>query len=154
MIDVKDAIVTIDAMGCQREIASRIIDKKADYILSLKDNHPTLSNSVKLIFRHGEKDRFKGMHYLQKLEKVNDHGRQKRRRYTLISCKDQWSFGAMWPGMKSIGIVEVKRIVDGKTTYSIRYFLTSLMILCATFENIGILKLTCIGLWMLALLMI
>ena len=57
---------------------------------------------------------------------MKDHGRIERRRYTLISARDNLLFELRWPGLKGIGMVEVKRTVNHKTTYSTRYFLTSL----------------------------
>lgn|SRR3989338_40289 len=126
MIDIKGSIVTIDAMGCQREIATQIIEQKGDYILSLKDNQPTLADNVSAIFAHAGKTQYKNMHHLQKIEKIKDHGRIERRRYTLITCKDKWAFDTRWPGLRSIGMVEVKRTVNNETTNSLRYFLTSL----------------------------
>jgi predicted transposase YbfD/YdcC len=126
MINIKDAIVTIDAMGCQKDIATQIIEGGGDYILSLKDNQPTLASDVRAIFELGEKIQYKNMHHLQKLEKISDHGRHEKRRYTLISCKDEWAFDTRWPGLRSIGMLEVKRTVNHETTHSVRYFLTSL----------------------------
>lgn len=126
MIDVKNTIVTIDAMGCQKEIATRIIEKEGDYILTLKDNQPSLCRAVKYIFDLAEQTQFKKMHHLQKIEKIKDHGRIERRRYTLISCKDNWLFDTAWPGFRSLGMIEVKRTVNNETTHSVRYFLTSL----------------------------
>jgi predicted transposase YbfD/YdcC len=126
MIDVAGAIVTIDAMGCQKEIATQIVERNADYILTLKDNQPTLADNVSAIFTVGEQTQYKNMHHLQKIEKIKDHGRIEKRRYTLISCKDKWTFDTRWPGLRSIGMCEVKRTVNNETTNSVRYFLTSL----------------------------
>jgi predicted transposase YbfD/YdcC len=126
MIDVGGAVVTVDAMGCQQEIAAQIIERKGDYVLGLKDNQPTLADGVRAVFRHGEKIQYKKMHHLQKLEKIRDHGRVEKRRYTLISCKDAWAFDARWPGLRSIGMLEVRRTVNQEPTHSVRYFLTSL----------------------------
>lgn len=128
MIDVKGSTVTIDAMGCQKEIAKKIVEKGADYVLSLKDNQPTLYQDVANIFlqaEQGEK-KFKKMIHKQKLEKVHDHGRQETRRYTLIMPREQQSFGIRWPHLKGIGMVEVKRTVNSETEYVKRFFLTSL----------------------------
>jgi predicted transposase YbfD/YdcC len=126
MIEIAGNIVTIDAMGCQQEIAAQIVERKADYILSLKDNQPTLCDSVRKIFTIGEMTQYKDMHHLQKIEKVKDHGRIEKRRYTLVSCKDAYAFTTRWPGLKSIGMLEVKRTVNHETTNSVRYFLTTL----------------------------
>lgn len=126
MIDVKGSIVTIDAMGCQQEIAKKIVDKEADYVLSLKDNQPTLCKDVASIFVQAEERKYKKMIHKQKLEKIRCHGRIETRRYTLIVPREQELFGLRWPHLKGIGMVEVKRTVNNETEYSKRFFLTSL----------------------------
>lgn len=126
MIDVKGSIVTIDAMGCQKAIAEQIIEQKADYVLALKDNQPTLADNVRNIFKLGEETQYKNMHNIRKIEKIKDHGRVETRKYTMITTKDNWAFDARWAGLRSIGMVEVKRTVNHETTTSKRYFLTSL----------------------------
>lgn len=128
ILDVKGSIVTIDAMGCQQEIAKKIIEKEADYVLSLKENQPTLFQDVQNIFLHAEQGekKYKKMIHKQKIEKVNSHGRQERRKYTLIMPREQQAFGIRWPHLKGLGMLEVKRTVNNETEYSTRYFLTSL----------------------------
>lgn len=128
MIDVKDAIVTIDAMGCQKKITQKIIQQEADFILSLKDNQSTLFQDVKSIFAvatEGEK-KFKKMLHLCKVEKDRGHGRIERRRYTLLSPRTLTEFQARWPGMKAIGVVESTRTINEIKTPYIRFFITSL----------------------------
>jgi len=126
MLDVKNTIVTIDAMGCQKVIATQIIERKADYILSLKDNQPTLAENVRNIFDLAEKTQYKNMHNIRKIEKIKDHGRIENRKYTLITTKDDWAFDCRWAGLQSLGMVEIKRTVNHETAVSKRYFLTSL----------------------------
>lgn len=136
MLDIKDAIITIDAMGCQTAIAKQIIKQGGNYILSLKDNQETLHRDVASIFAIGEDRIFKKMLNRRKVEKNRGHGRSEWRRYTLISARDPLPFKLRWPGLNSIGMVETKRRVkdprypkdsskDDVTTYT-RYFLTSL----------------------------
>lgn len=128
MIDVKDAIVTIDAMGCQKEITKKIIRKKADFILALKDNQSSLFQDVKSIVAtatEGDK-KFKKMLHRCKVEKDRGHGRHERRRYTLLSPRRKTEFQARWPGIESIGIVESTRTVKNVKTPYVRFFLTSL----------------------------
>jgi len=126
MIDVQGSIVTIDAMGCQHEIAKKIVDKGADYVLSLKENQPTLCHDVTSIFEKGEECKYKKMMHKQKLEKVRSHGRIETRRYTLITPRAQQLFGLRWPHLKGLGMVEVKRTVNNQVEHSKRFFLTSL----------------------------
>lgn len=126
MIEIENSIITIDAMGCQKAIATQIRKHKADYILALKDNHPTLAYVAHYAMKMAESKTFEGTPYLRQLEKVKEHGRQETRRYTLLSCNQHLLSKAKWPGLQSIGMVEVKRTVNYETTRSIRYFVTSL----------------------------
>lgn len=126
MVDVKGSIVTIDAMGCQKEIAKKIVAKEASYVLSLKENQPTLFQDVSSLFKQGEESKYKKMIHKQKLEKVHSHGRIETRRYTLIVPREQQLFGLRWPHLKGIGMVEVKRTVNNQIEHSKRFFLTSL----------------------------
>lgn len=126
MINVEGSVVSIDAMGCQREIAKKIVDKKADYVLNLKDNQPSLCQDVASIFEQAEQSQYKKMIHKQKLEKVRCHGRIENRRYTLIAPREQEGFGLRWPHLNRIGMVEVKRTVNGEVERSKRFFLMSL----------------------------
>jgi predicted transposase YbfD/YdcC len=126
MIAIENSIVTIDAMGCQKDIAHQIKRQKADYILTLKDNHPSLAWLAKKAMKTAESKTFEGTPYLRQIEKVKDHGRQETRRYTLLSCDNYVLRKAQWPGLQSIGMVEVKRTVNYETTRSVRFFVTSL----------------------------
>lgn len=126
MVDLDNSIVTLDAMGCQRAIATDIRQQKADYILALKDNHPSLSQMVHTAITIAERKTFSGTPYLRQIEKVRARGRIETRRYTLLSCDKHFLADARWPGLHSIGMLEVKRTVNHQTTRSVRYFLTSL----------------------------
>lgn len=126
MLDVKASIITIDAMGCQKKIAKRILDQGADYVLSLKENQAALHKDVASIFSMGEARQFKKMLNRRRVEKIRDHGRIETRRYTLVSARDNLEFSLRWPGLKSIGMLEVKRVVGDEITRSTRFFLTSL----------------------------
>ena len=85
MIDLDNSIVTTDAMGCQRAIATDIRRQKADYILALKGNHPSLSRIVRSAITVAERKTFAGTPYLRQIEKVRAHGRLETRRYNLLS---------------------------------------------------------------------
>lgn len=125
MIDVKGSIVTIDAMGCQQEIAKKIVDKGADYVLALKENQPSLYHNVESIFALGEQTKYKNMIHKQQIEKTKGHGRIETRRYTLIVPREQELFGLRWPHLRGLGMVEATRKINGKVEHSKRYFLTS-----------------------------
>lgn len=128
MINIEEAIITIDAMGCQTDIAKQIISRGADYVLSLKENQPTLYQDVCSIFLRAEnaEKKYKGMLNLRRIERVHEHGRVETRRYTLISARKQQGFGLRWPGLKGLGKVEVVRTTNNQVERSTRYFITSL----------------------------
>lgn len=128
MLNVEGATVTIDAMGCQTAIAKQIISQKADYVLSLKENQPTLYQDVRAIFLRAEEGakKYKKMLHLRRVEKIHDHGRIETRRYTLISARDPLLFKLRWPGLNGIGKVEIVRTTNNEVEYSTRYFITSL----------------------------
>lgn len=125
IIDVEGATITIDAMGCQKKIAEQIIKKNANYVLSLKQNQESLYNDVISIFKIGEERQYKKMLNLRRVEKIHDHGRAETRRYTLVSARDPAAFILRWPGLNSIGMLEVTRTIKGQVERSIRYFLTT-----------------------------
>ena len=129
MLDVKEATITIDAMGCQTSIAQQIITQGANYVLSLKENQPTLYQDVRSIFAlaEGGEKKYKNMLHLRRIEKLRDHGRIETRRYTLISARDDVSFSLRFPGLKGLGKVEITRTTHHDVEYSTRYFVTSLM---------------------------
>lgn len=133
MLKLKGAIVTLDAMGCQKEIAANIIDQQADYVLALKGNHATVHEEVKGFFEDAvppcavrcadtaEKDK---MDFHQTIDK--GHGRIETRRYWQSTHIDWFEDRALWKGLRSFGMVESIRKVKGKSTIERRYFLSSL----------------------------
>ncbi len=128
MIDVTGATVTIDAMGCQTKIARQIIRQGANYVLSLKENQPMLSQAVCAIFAlaEGGEKKYKNMLHLRRVEKLHNHGRIETRRYTLISARKEAGFSVRFPGLKGIGKVDITRTTHDQVEYSTRYFVTSL----------------------------
>lgn len=132
-LQLKGCIVTIDAMGCQKKIAANIIDKHADYVLSLKGNHETVHEEVKEFFADAvapcatqcaETVAKDTMDFQQTIEK--NHGRVETRRYWQSTDLDWFEDKSLWEGLKSIGMVESIRSVKGKSTIERRFFLSSL----------------------------
>jgi hypothetical protein len=111
-----------------QEIAKQIVNQGADYVLSLKENQPTLYQDVVSIFQKAEQCKYKNMQHKQKLEKIKGHGRVEKRRYTLITPREQQLFGLRWPHLRGLGMVEVSRrsTVTNEIENSTRFFLTSL----------------------------
>jgi predicted transposase YbfD/YdcC len=121
MLDLSGAVVTIDALGCQKAIAQHIVEAGADYVLALKDNHATLSEEVTL-WLNTEADRNR----LPVHETVDkDHGRLEVRRYVL-SAEIAWLVQKPdWTGLQAVGRVESIRTVGDITTTEYRYYLCS-----------------------------
>ncbi len=127
ILDLEDCVVTIDAIGCQKETVKQIVEKRADYVISLKGNQGTLHTDIKDYLDWGQRIGFKGMtcDYYATLEK--DHGRIEERRCWVteeigwLEQKDEWI------NLKSVVMVEAIREVIGKeNTVERRYFISSL----------------------------
>jgi len=120
-------IVTIDAMGCQREIAEQIVEQEADYVLALKGNQGTLHEDVAQYFAWAEKVGFKDISYTFDETVEKDHGRIEERRCWATDDIEWLQQKAMWQGFQSIVMVEADREVLGKErTVERRYFISSL----------------------------
>lgn len=134
LIDVKGCIVTIDAMGTQKEIATKIRGRGADYVLALKDNHPKLCDAVRDLFvarEEGNRDLQGG-----KIRRVESgHGRHELREYTILAVPDDLPGQEEWKDLKSIGMVYRERAVDGKTSAEVQLYLTSLEPKVKAFAN-------------------
>ena len=125
MLDLAGATVTIDAMGCQKEIAKVITDQEADYVLALKENHPTLYDDVTLFFEEGKATDFAEIDHEYHETVDGDHGRIETRRYWITSDIEWLGAKASWSNLQSIGMVESYREMGAKVESETRYFLTS-----------------------------
>ena len=121
-LNLAGAVVTIDAMGCQREIARVIVDQKADYVLALKENHPTLHDDIKLWLDDSDAQGHVRMH--ETVEK--DHGRIETRRTVVSTDLDWLAQKPDWPGLQAVAMVESTREMAGKISCERRYYLCSL----------------------------
>ena len=127
LLTLKGATVTIDAMGCQREIAAKIIEKAADYVLALKGNQSSLRDDVELFFTSHKESPFKDMAVSRHQTLEKSHGRIETRSVTALNQIDWLTKRHDWPGLKSIVMVEsVREIIGGKTERETRYYISSL----------------------------
>jgi predicted transposase YbfD/YdcC len=126
ILAVKGCIVTIDAMGCQKDIAKEIISKEADYVLSLKENHPLLHQEVEQFFMDCRKDDFRDIAYDYHEEYSKGHGRIEKRRYWITEQIEWLSAKEEWEGLKSIGMTERICEQNGVKTIEVRYHLCSI----------------------------
>ncbi len=129
MLQVEGCIVTIDAMGCQKEVASKILQEKADYVLAVKKNQGRLHEDVHDIFDLARKSGFDSLDH-DYYETTNaGHGRVETRRCWAVSDLDHIRYvddGGQWPGLTTLVMVEGERLVGGKTRVESRYYISSL----------------------------
>ena len=146
VLELAGCIVTVDAMGCQKKIAKEIVEADADYVLALKGNQEKVHEEVKsfLDATLEEKNRprpkgaavSKEVAGLQAFETVEkDHGRIETRRYYQSDYLDWFADKGKWEGLRSVGMVESLREIDGKATLERRYYLSSLKLDVKTFAR-------------------
>ncbi len=125
MMAIEGAVVTIDAMGCQRDIAAKIIAKKADYILALKGNQGSLREDVE-VFANEQKTRgFADCEITTHKTVDADHGRIETRNYTVIHDVAWLQARHNWPGLKGIIMVDSQREFAEKIERETRFYITS-----------------------------
>lgn len=125
-IDVKGAIVTIDAMGCQKEIAEKIVDGKGDYVLAVKDNQPKLHEAIQELFRDEHQAELMKLPHRQHNTAEQSHGRQEQRNYLLVKLPADSPLRTQWRGAQAVGMaVRVTQQGDGAINGDVRYFLCS-----------------------------
>jgi len=131
MLAIEGAIVTIDAMGCQRDIAQAVIDKKADYLLALKGNQGSLRDDVELFATEQQACGFADAKISQDTTVDGDHGRIETRTTTVFHGVEWLQDRHNWPGLKAVVMVESSREINGKIERETRYYVTSLVMMAA-----------------------
>jgi len=126
MLAIEGAIVSIDAIGCQRDIAEKIIAKKADYVLALKGNQGTLREDVELFAAEQKANGFKHTHVSRHQTVDGDHGRIETRTYTALHDIAWLKQRHAWPGLNGIVMVESTREIGDKIERETRFYITSL----------------------------
>lgn len=129
LLEVNGCIVTIDAMGCQTEIAKQIIDQGADYVLAVKENQAHLYADMDLFFQLAHQNHFQKVDHRYQRTVNKDHGRIETRECWAISGEENLQFlreHQQWTGLGSIAMVHSQRQVNGKTTTETRYYISSL----------------------------
>jgi predicted transposase YbfD/YdcC len=127
LLEVAGCIVTIDAMGCQTDIAAKIIEKEADYVLAVKGNQGNLYEDIKEYFDWALEDKFKLTEFTIDETTDKEHGRIEVRRYYATSDCDWLRNKGEWRGLQSIVMVERERTILGEETSRERkYYISSL----------------------------
>nr|WP_294528061.1 ISAs1 family transposase [uncultured Rhodopila sp.] len=129
MLAIEGAIITIDAMGCQRDIAQKVIDKKADYVLALKGNQTSLREDVELFASEQKARGFADTTISRDTTIDGEHGRIETRTTTVIHDVGWLQERHAWPGLKAVVMVESRREISGKIENETRFYITSLVML-------------------------
>jgi predicted transposase YbfD/YdcC len=137
MLAIEGAVVTIDAMGCQRAIAQKIVDKNADYILALKGNQGSLRDDVELFATEQKANDFRDTTVSRHQTIDGDHGRVETRDITVIHDVGWLQERHGWPGLASLVIVQSTRVIPGPTRdadkieHETRFYITSLVLIAS-----------------------
>lgn len=126
MVDVKDAIVSIDAMGTQKAIAGKIVDKGGDYVLPVKGNQGNLEADVKALLDEALENDFQGTKVSRHHTTETHHGRTEQRWYYQINVPPTLRGLKQWKGLRTLGLVVRTRETDGVETGEVQYYISSL----------------------------
>jgi predicted transposase YbfD/YdcC len=126
---ITGCIVTIDAMGCQRDIAAQIVGRAADYVLALKGNQEHLSEDVEALFEWAERHEYAAIQHDVERTVNKGHGRIETRECLTIAdarCLQMLPQRAAWAGLQSVARVRAERQVGDQRTLETRYYISSL----------------------------
>jgi len=126
LVDIKGAIITIDAMGTQKAIAEQIIEREADYVLALQGNQGSLHDAVIEYLDTHSQDDFADLPVRRHTTTESSHGRDTTRCYIQLPVPDNLVGADLWAGLRTIGVAISATIRDGQETVETRYYLSSL----------------------------
>lgn len=128
LLDLEGATVTIDALGCQKEVARQIIEAGGDYVLAVKENQPALYAKVSKLLDEAILEGFEGLSHASHESSDDNHGRVETRRVWVTDEIDHLgSVQQEWAGLSSVAVVEsTRQVLAGKTSTERRYFISSL----------------------------
>jgi predicted transposase YbfD/YdcC len=125
LLDLHGALVTIDAMGCQKAIAAKVVEGGGDYVLTVKENQEHLQADIRAALNQAYESNFAGLEYDTYETQERAHGRQEYRCYTILHCTDGIRQAADWARLTTIGLCYSERTLDGVTSEELRYFIGS-----------------------------
>ena len=126
LLDIKGCIVTIDAMGCQKDIAGQIVDQGGEYVLSLKGNQGRFHEEIRFFFEDALEDEFKGVNYGFYETVDGDHGRIETRRYWTCSDLDWLTDKGMWKALSTVVMVQRIRDINDNTSSEFSFYISSM----------------------------
>jgi len=125
-IDVTGAVVTIDAMGCQKDIADKIVAAGGNYVLAVKDNQPKLYQAIQAFFHKHLDDDLQQVPHRRHETRETGHGRRDERYYYLAKLPRDFPLRKAWPSVRAIGMaVRMTEKNDGGRSDEVRYFIAS-----------------------------
>lgn len=125
LLDLKGALVTIDAIGCQKAIAAKIVEKEGDYVLAVKGNQERLLADIQETVGNALEGEFPKHQVAMIATKEEGHGRQEERTYTVITNLEHIRDRCAWSGLKVVGMCCRTRIINGENTTEAHYFIGS-----------------------------
>lgn len=125
MLEISGCLATIDAMGCQTEIARKIVAGGADYVLAVKGNQPTLQQGIEKFFNDSLEDDFAHTKVRQYQTEEKGHGREEERYYSICPVPEDLPDRSRWAELKAIGIAISTTQRDGKECNEVRYYILS-----------------------------
>jgi predicted transposase YbfD/YdcC len=129
-------LVTIDAMGCQREIAQEIVASGADYVLAVKDNQPKLHEAIRDYFTEHLEDECRAIPCRRFESHEKGHGRIDDRYYYLAKLPKDFALQEKWAGLKAIGVaIRITEHNNGKCSEDVRYYIASRYLSGEKFAN-------------------
>jgi len=124
-LDLHGALITIDAMGCQKAIAEKIVERGGDYALTVKDNQEHLREDIENCLSHTLEQGQEGQDYYIHDETTHRHGREERRHYVVVPNPQGIRNQEEWRKLRVVGVCYSERTVQGQTSFETRYFIGS-----------------------------
>ena len=125
LLEIAGSVVTIDAMGCQTEIAEKIVEKEADYVLAVKGNQPALHAGIMEFFLDHMEDDFARVKLSRHETKEKGHGREEHRTYYVCDVPQDMPDRGRWKGLKRIGLAISDTVRSGKPCDEVRTYIMS-----------------------------
>ena len=134
VLDVEGALVTIDAIGCQKAIAEKVIEQGGDYVLSVKENQPTLYEQIEQLDLAAFEEEYEGIDSTD--EEEGGHGRQEFRACWVLTDLEGISERSKWPGLQSVIVVVRDRTAAGKKSCEKHYYISSRVMTAEGFQKV------------------
>jgi predicted transposase YbfD/YdcC len=135
LLELKGALVTIDAMGCQKNIAKKIVDGGGDYILEAKKNQANLRDDIATKIESAQANNFEGVKHDTYQTEDRGHGRVEKRTYIVIYDTQDITNKDKWEKLSAVGMCIRERLENGKTTVEKHFFITSIVLGAADYAK-------------------